>query len=90
LFLLLLYSPTIYRGIDSLKKDPYKGPLSINSILITSFNTSSILLIRTRVVYYEYVTNLRIFFYLSTHKGLEEVEAVNTASTFLLLNIPFI
>lgn len=34
-----------------------KVPLSINSILFTSFHTSSILLIQTCVVYYEFVTN---------------------------------
>lgn len=59
-----MYVPTtysyndIYRGIDIVtKRATTKVPLSINSILFTSFHTSSILLIQTCVVYYEYVTN---------------------------------
>lgn len=59
-----MYDPTtyfynnIYRGIDIVtKRATAKVPLSINSILLTSFHTSSILLIQTCVVYYEYVTN---------------------------------
>lgn len=72
------------------KGQSQNSPFSINSILFTSFHTSSILLIQTCVVYYEMLLIKEFFQYLSTQQVHEGCGSCSQPPHLLMLNIPLI